>query len=80
LITPDVWTLFVTGQKSNTWGFKDPLTGVFEHWKTFVERGRRAPNLILKVLHKNDLKTLRDDLNPELLASANEVMEQNDNG
>lgn len=80
LITPDVWTLFVTGKKSSTWGFKDPLTGVFEHWKTFVERGRRVPNLILKVLHKNDLKTLREDLSPELLASANEVMEQNDNG
>jgi hypothetical protein len=44
LSTPDVWTLFMTGTKSQTWGFVEPADGIFQHWKGFVARGRVKPN------------------------------------
>lgn len=28
-----VWTLFVVGPRSKSWGFLDPTTGAFTHWK-----------------------------------------------
>lgn len=37
-----VWTLFVTGRKASSWGFKNPRTGVFEHWREHHARQRLA--------------------------------------
>lgn len=40
LITPEVWTLFVTGPKVSSWSFWDRHTGVVTPWRDFVAAHR----------------------------------------
>lgn len=42
LITNEVWTLFVSGQKVSDWGFWHPKTKKYTPWKEFVEEKRYA--------------------------------------
>lgn len=41
LITKGVWTLFVSGDVVQAWGFKNRDTGKFTHWKTYLESKNR---------------------------------------
>lgn len=39
LITPEVWTLFISGHKGKpSWGFWDRHTGKFTQWEEFLNR------------------------------------------
>jgi len=38
LLTPTVWTLFVSGPKTDDWGFWDRYTKAFENWRVHCER------------------------------------------
>jgi|SRR5690606_12246533 len=40
LLTPEVWTLFVSGKKTKTWGFIDRDTLKFTDWETHTKKKR----------------------------------------
>lgn len=43
LLEADCWTLFVTGQKEQSWGFVDRVTGAFTPWRERLESRGIAP-------------------------------------
>jgi hypothetical protein len=40
LLDKDAWSLFVAGPREKSWGFWNRATGVFTHWRTFIDRKR----------------------------------------
>jgi hypothetical protein len=44
LLDPErgAWTLFIAGPKVSSWGFWDPVTHEFLHWREFIDRKRAA--------------------------------------
>lgn len=45
--TKGAWTLFITGQRVQEWGFKDIDTGKYTYWETFVEEREQNARLTL---------------------------------
>lgn len=43
LLEGECWTLFVTGSKSQSWGFKDRWTGRVTPWREFVAAREARP-------------------------------------
>lgn len=37
ILTPSVWTLFVSGSKTQDWGFLDPKTNKYTPWYMFIK-------------------------------------------
>jgi hypothetical protein len=42
LLESDSWSLFIAGPKASSWGFWDRDTGVFEHWRAYIDRLRAS--------------------------------------
>jgi hypothetical protein len=40
LLEKDAWSLFVAGPREKSWGFWNRATGIFTHWRMFIDRKR----------------------------------------
>jgi hypothetical protein len=41
-LTSKVWTLFVSGSKTQDWGFLDPITNEYTQWEEFIRNKEMA--------------------------------------